>query len=108
MQSLGRVASADDVRGLAVQVRDRLGGEAGVVVLAGEILGEGSAAKPVLIAATTPAARDRGIRAGDLVKLGAGVLGGGGGGKPDLAQGGGADPEKIGDALDSIRRSLAG
>ncbi|MFA5606359.1 MAG: alanine--tRNA ligase [Leucobacter sp.] len=108
LQSLGRVASADDVRGLAVQVRDRLGGEAGVVVLAGEILGEGSAAKPVLIAATTPAARDRGIRAGDLVKLGAGVLGGGGGGKPDLAQGGGADPEKIGDALDSIRRSLAG
>jgi alanyl-tRNA synthetase len=87
--SLGGVGSADDVRGLALQLRDRLGSDAGVV-----------------IAATTAAARDRGVRAGDLAKLGAQVLGGGGGGKPDLAQGGGTDPAKIGDALAEIRRSL--
>ncbi|QBE47442.1 alanine--tRNA ligase [Leucobacter triazinivorans] len=100
--SLGGVGSADDVRGLALQLRDRLGAEAGVVVLAGDAGG-----KPVVIAATTAAARDRGVRAGDLAKLGAQVLGGGGGGKPDLAQGGGTDPAKIDEALAEIRRSLA-
>jgi alanyl-tRNA synthetase len=99
--SLGGVGSADDVRGLALQLRDRLGSDAGVVVLAGDAAG-----KPVVIAATTAAARDRGVRAGDLAKLGAQVLGGGGGGKPDLAQGGGTDPAKIGAALAAIRRSL--
>jgi alanyl-tRNA synthetase len=36
------------------------------------------------------------------------VLGGGGGGKPDLAQGGGTDPAKIDDALAEIRRHLGG
>ncbi|WP_024357124.1 alanine--tRNA ligase [Leucobacter chironomi] len=101
--SLGAVGSADDVRGLVLQLRDRLSSEAGVVVLAGEAGG-----KPVVIAATTADARDRGVRAGDLAKLGAQVLGGGGGGKPDLAQGGGADPAKIDEALAEIRRHLGG
>lgn len=101
--SLGTVGSADDVRALVLQLRDRLASEAGVVVLAGETGG-----KPVVIAATTADARDRGVRAGDLAKLGAQVLGGGGGGKPDLAQGGGADPAKIDDALAEIRRHLGG
>ncbi len=99
--SLGTVGSADDVRGLVLQLRDRLADEAGVVVLAGDAGG-----KPVVIAATTAGARDAGIRAGDLAKLGAQVLGGGGGGKPDLAQGGGADVSKIDDALAEIRRSI--
>ncbi|WP_336991517.1 alanine--tRNA ligase [Leucobacter sp. VD1] len=101
--SLGTVGSADDVRALVLQLRDRLASEAGVVVLAGETGG-----KPVVLAATTADARDRGVRAGDLAKLGAQVLGGGGGGKPDLAQGGGADPAKIDDALAEIRRHLGG
>ncbi|QYM76072.1 alanine--tRNA ligase [Leucobacter luti] len=103
LASLGSVASPDDLRGLALQVRDRLASEAGVVVIAGEAGG-----KPVVIAATTEAARTAGVRAGDLAKLGAKVLGGGGGGKPDLAQGGGTDPGKIDEALAEIRRSLAG
>ena len=101
--SLGPVGSADDVRALVLQARDRIAGEAAVVVLAGDAAG-----KPVVIAATTPAAREVGARAGALAKLGAQVLGGGGGGKDDLAQGGGADPAKIDEALAEIRRSLAG
>ncbi|MBO1902871.1 alanine--tRNA ligase [Leucobacter weissii] len=101
--SLGSVGSADDVRGLAQQLRERLADEPAVVVLAGEASG-----RPVLIAATTPSAREAGARAGALAKLGAGVLGGGGGGKDDLAQGGGADPAKIDEALAEIRRALAG
>ncbi len=102
LASVGPVGSADDVRGLAQQVRERLGSEAGVVVLAGDAGG-----KPVVIAATTLAAREAGVRAGALAKLGAQVLGGGGGGKDDLAQGGGTDPSKIDEALSEIRRSLS-
>ena len=101
--SLGTVGAADDVRALALQARERLAGEAAVVVLAGDAGG-----KPVVIAATTPAAREAGVKAGAIAKLGAQVLGGGGGGKDDLAQGGGTDPARIDEALAEIRRSLAG
>ncbi|WP_449277432.1 alanine--tRNA ligase [Leucobacter sp. GX24907] len=101
--SLGTVGSADELRGLAVQLRDRLAAESAAVVLVGDAGG-----KPVVIAATTAGARDRGVRAGDLVKIGAKTLGGGGGGKPDLAQGGGTDPSQIDDALVEIRRALEG
>ena len=107
LENLGRVGSADDLRGLALQLRDRLGSDAGVVVLAGEIVSD-DAVKPVLIAATNEAAREQGVRAGDLAKLGSKVLGGGGGGKPDLAQGGGSDATQIAVALTEIRKSLAG
>lgn len=103
LASLGSVGSADEVRALALQVREQFGSDAGTVVLAGETGG-----KPVVIAATTPAAREAGVRAGALVKLGAQVLGGGGGGKDDLAQGGGTDPAKIDTALAEIRHNLAG
>ncbi|WP_053353166.1 alanine--tRNA ligase [Leucobacter musarum] len=101
--SLGSVGSADDIRGLALRVREQLGAEAGVVVLAGDAAG-----KPVVIAATTPAGRDAGAKAGALVRVGAQVLGGGGGGKDDLAQGGGTDVSQIDAALAEIRRSLVG
>lgn len=101
--SLGRVAGADDLRGLATQARERLGSDAAVVVFAGEAGG-----KPAVIAATNEAAREAGVKAGALAKLGAQVLGGGGGGKDDLAQGGGSDPAKIDEALAEIRRSLVG
>lgn len=100
--SLGAVGSADDVRGLVQQLRDRLSGEAAVIVLAGDAGG-----KPVLIAATTSAAREVGAKAGALAKRGARVLGGGGGGKDDLAQGGGTDPAQIEPALAAIRSELA-
>ncbi len=103
LASVGAVGSADDIRSLVQQLRERLASEAAIVVLAGDAGG-----KPVVIAATTPAARESGAKAGALAKLGAQVLGGGGGGKDDLAQGGGTDPAKIGDALAEIRRSLAG
>ncbi|MCB1274226.1 MAG: alanine--tRNA ligase, partial [Leucobacter sp.] len=106
--SLGAVGSADDVRGLVLQLRERLAAEAAVVVLAGVIAGESGDGKPVVIAATTPAAREAGAKAGALARMGAQILGGGGGGKDDLAQGGGADPTKIDAALAGIRASLAG
>lgn len=101
--SLGSVGSADDVRTLVQQVRERLAAEPAVVVIAGV-----SDGKPAVIVATTPAARDAGAKAGALAKVGAQVLGGGGGGKDDLAQGGGSDPAQIDAALAEIRRTLVG
>ena len=53
--------------------------------------------------ATNAAARDLGIKAGDLVRGASKMLGGGGGGKPDFAQGGGADASKIDEALEALK-----
>ncbi|MGO1769933.1 MAG: DHHA1 domain-containing protein, partial [Microbacterium sp.] len=100
-ESVGEIGSADDVRSLATQVRERLGSEPGIVALAGE-----SSGRPVVVVATTEAARAAGARAGDLVKAASGALGGGGGGKPDLAQGGGTDAAAIPSALETVRRAV--
>lgn len=102
IDTLGQVSSADDIRGLVVQLRERLQNESAVVVLAGETAG-----KPMVIVATTAGAREQGLQAGTLAKTGAQVLGGGGGGKPDLAQGGGVDATKIEAALSAIRAQIA-
>ena len=45
----------------------------------------------------------KGLKAGDWVKVAAQVCGGGGGGKPDMAQAGGKDPSKTAEALDAAR-----
>lgn len=55
--------------------------------------------KALLVAAVTRDLVDKGVSAGDWVKAVAPVVGGGGGGKPDLAQAGGKEPAKIPDAL---------
>jgi alanyl-tRNA synthetase len=96
-QSLGAATSADDVRSLVLQVRDRLGSEPSVVALGAQV-GE----RPVVIVATNESARARGAKAGALAKAAAGVLGGGGGGRDDVAQGGGADATQLGAALASV------
>ncbi|WP_125105836.1 alanine--tRNA ligase [Gulosibacter massiliensis] len=98
---IGAVGSADDVRTLALELRERAGSEAVVVALVGQA-GE----KPSVVVATNQAARDAGANAGALVKVASGALGGGGGGKPDVAQGGGQDASKHEDALAAIRAAL--
>ena len=99
---------ADDLRRLALDVRGRLPGDRpGVVALAARA-GE----RPVLVVAVNEPARERGVRAGELVRTGAGVLGGGGGGKDDVAQGGGTDASRIEEALaaveSAVRRATGG
>ncbi len=101
-ESLGTASSADDVRTLALQVRDRLGSDAAVVVLGAEVGG-----RPVVIAATNDAARATGAKAGALVKIAAGVLGGGGGGRDDVAQGGGTDAAALPAALTAVTEALS-
>ncbi|MBA3021304.1 alanine--tRNA ligase [Propionicimonas sp.] len=94
--------SGDDLRTLAMQVRDAFGARPGVVALVG---GQG---KPVLIVATSQAARDSGAKAGALVAAGAPSLGGRGGGRDDLAQGGGTDLDGAEAALSAIGAALVG
>ncbi len=100
--NVGTVASGDDLRTLALQVRDRLGAPAAVVALGAQV-GD----RPVVIVATNEAGRTAGAKAGALAKLAAGVLGGGGGGRDDVAQGGGTDASALPAALDAITADLA-
>ncbi|GAB2626384.1 alanine--tRNA ligase [Nocardioides ginkgobilobae] len=88
-------AGGGDVRTLALDVRSRLPqGEPGVVVVAGV-----SDGKVALVAATNELAQERGLSAGDLVRALTPLLGGKGGGKADVAQGGGADASRLDEAL---------
>jgi len=78
---------ADGIRKLALDVRGQLpSGRPGVVVIAGV-----PADRPAVVVAVTDAARARGLAAGSLVVTATGVLGGRGGGRDDVAQGGGAE-----------------
>ena len=79
-----RAAEPSDLRELALRVRDRLRGQAGVVVLLGP--GPGRTA---VVGAVTPALVERGIKAADIVQPVAVAAGGNAGGKPDIAMGGG-------------------
>lgn len=96
--------SADDLRRLVLDVRGRItGGRPAVVALFTTANG-----RPLTVIATNEAARERGLKAGDLVRAAAKALGGGGGGKPDVAQGGGQNPEAVGDAVAAVERLVAG
>lgn len=99
---LGETGTADALRSTATDIRAQLGDSvASVVALVGVANG-----RPMLAVATNQTARDRGAKAGALVKLGAGILGGGGGGRDDLAQGGGTDVSKAADALAGIESEI--
>ncbi|CAB4637712.1 unannotated protein [freshwater metagenome] len=99
--NIGEVDSADQVRDLAVALRDKLEPESGLAVVAGI-----SGGKVVLIIATSKKAREAGISSGKLVKETSAILGGGGGGKDDIAQGGGPEIGKLSTALQSIEKLI--
>jgi len=63
--------------------------------------------KVSLLAAMTKAANEKGLKAGDLIKTIAPKVGGGGGGRPDMAQAGGKNPAGIEDALTEVANWLA-
>ncbi|MEV7095638.1 alanine--tRNA ligase [Amycolatopsis sp. NPDC051045] len=91
------------LRALASDLRGRLGSRPGVVALfspAGEKLS--------FVVATTKAAQEQGIAAGKLVPSFAGHIGGRGGGKPDMAQGGGTNPAGAAEAVEALRTAIAG
>ncbi|MTD38025.1 alanine--tRNA ligase [Erwinia sp. CPCC 100877] len=63
--------------------------------------------KVSLLAAMSKTANDNGLKAGDLIKAIAPLVGGGGGGRPDMAQAGGKNPAGISDALNEVASWLA-
>jgi alanyl-tRNA synthetase len=99
--NIGEVDSADQVRDLAVALRDKLEPVSAVSVVAGI-----SGGKVVLIIATSKQARNAGISSGKLVKEASAILGGGGGGKDDIAQGGGPETNKLVTAFAALEKLL--
>jgi alanyl-tRNA synthetase len=95
-------SGTDELRTFALDVRGRMPGERPAVVVVGGVV----KGRPQLVVATNEEARRWGLAAGDLVRTGAAVLGGSGGGKPDVAQGGGTEPARIGDALQRIEHTI--
>ncbi len=89
-------ADADTLRQMADHFRQRF--PSGVAVLASVSNGN-----PILIATITEDLVERGLHAGDLVKMVAQPLGGGGGGRPTMAQAGGKDASKLDEALASVK-----
>ncbi len=91
--------SGDDLRTIALDLRNRL--TDGVVVLA-----SAGGDRSTIVVAASPNAIAKGVKAGALVKTGSQILGGGGGGKDDFAQGGGDNHALIGEAISSIIKSI--
>ena len=107
---LGRVVDVDGVKVVAART-SAPGPEAmremgdflkaklsSVVVMLGSVV-DGS---PILIAMVTPDLVDKGLHAGNLARDTAKVVGGGGGGRPDMAQAGGRDAGKLDEALSGV------
>ena len=89
-----KVADVDmnGLRNLGDQLKDKIG--EGVVVIASVMDGKVS-----LLATVTDEAQKKGAHAGNLIKAIAGLVGGGGGGRPNMAQAGGKNPAGIEEAL---------
>ncbi|MFE0628134.1 alanine--tRNA ligase [Streptomyces sp. NPDC058864] len=94
---------ADDLRKLVLDVRQRISGGRAAVVALFTVAND----RPLTVIATNEAARERGLKAGDLVRTAAKTLGGGGGGKPDVAQGGGQNADAVGEAIAAVQRLVA-
>ncbi|KAA9150878.1 alanine--tRNA ligase [Amycolatopsis acidicola] len=94
---------ANGLRALAMEVRAKLGSRPGVVAL---FAPQGE--KVSFVVATTEAARDKGFAAGKLVPAFAPAVGGRGGGKADMAQGGGTNPGGVDEAVTALRTAVAG
>jgi alanyl-tRNA synthetase len=93
--------SGNDLRTLALEIRNRVQQTPSVVAVVG-----GPVDKPSVVVVTTEGARDRGLDAGELVRVAAETLGGRGGGRADIAQGGGTDGARAEDALKAVEYAI--
>ncbi|MEP7288472.1 MAG: alanine--tRNA ligase [Chloroflexota bacterium] len=89
----------DTLREMTDWFRDKV--KQGIVVLG--MVNDG---KPQLIAAVSDDLKKR-VHAGNLIKAIAGIVGGGGGGRDNMAQAGGKDPSKLSEALDKAHQWVA-
>ena len=88
-------SSNDALREMTDWLRDRMG--SGIVVL-GAVLND----RPAIVAAVTPDLVGKGFHAGNIVKKVAALVGGSGGGRPELAQAGGKDASKLDEAMKAV------
>ena len=102
--SMSAGVPVNDLRALVTDVRNRLGSRPGVVVLfAADSTGE----KVNFVLATTESARNLGLAAGKLVSSFGPAINGRGGGKADMAQGGGTQPAGVANAIAALRAEVA-
>ena len=87
------------LRNLGDQLKEKLG--EGVIVIASVLDG-----KVNLMAAATDGAQKAGAHAGNLIKAIAGLVGGGGGGRPNMAQAGGKNPAGVDEALAKVAETV--
>ncbi len=94
-------AGGGDVRTLALDIRGRLRDRAAVVVVIGD-----AGDKPAVVVALNDEAQERGLSANQLIGVIGDKIGGRGGGKADVAQGGGTDVSAIPAALAAVEAAL--
>ncbi|HLJ02212.1 MAG TPA: alanine--tRNA ligase, partial [Solirubrobacteraceae bacterium] len=113
-QLVGTATESDGARVLAavVEVRDgkalldladRLKGKLGEAAI---VLGSAGEDRVDLIVSVTPGVVARGVKAGDIVKIAAAEVGGGGGGRDTLARAGGREPAKLPQAIAAARQAI--
>ena len=96
------------VEGLAdgqalLELADRLKGKLGDAAI---VLGRAGDGRVDLVASVAPALVARGVRAGEIIKIAAAEVGGGGGGRDTLARAGGRDPEQLPAAISAARAAI--
>ena len=92
---LTSAASADGMREMGDFLKDKLGS---VVLALAAVVDD----NPILVTMVTSDLVERGLHAGNIARDTAKVMGGGGGGRPEMAQAGGKQPEKVGEALEGV------
>ena len=93
------VADGDALLKLADRLKAKLGDAAIVLGRAGD-------GRVDLIASVAPSLVGRGVKAGEIIKLAAAEVGGGGGGRDTMARAGGRDPERLDDAISAAQRAI--
>ncbi|HHV96489.1 MAG TPA: alanine--tRNA ligase, partial [Clostridiaceae bacterium] len=93
----------DTLRNTADTLKNKINQDVGIIVLASVLEGKVS-----FVAAATKSAVAKGLHAGNIIKEAAKVTGGGGGGRPDMAQAGGKDPSKIDAAFTKVKELIGG
>jgi alanyl-tRNA synthetase len=99
---LAATVDAPDVKAL-LEILDRLKGRLPGAAI---VLGSDADGRVHLVASVAPELVDRGVKAGEIVKRAAAIVGGGGGGRDTIAQAGGRDPERLGEAIDAGRAAI--
>ena len=95
---LTSAASADGMREMGDFLKDKLGS---VVLALAAVVDD----NPILVTMVTSDLVERGLHAGNIARDTAKVMGGGGGGRPEMAQAGGKQPGKVAEALEGVPRS---